>query len=143
MSYEFKHSIEVNINKESAWNFWTEVENWKLDPIIEAVNLDGSFEAGKRGTTKMRGADIIQWQIAQVTERESATIEIPTPGMAARFHWRFEELSDARTKLTQQITLKGEHAQNYAAEMGAGFEQGVRDGMEKLCAAMEQTFGNA
>ncbi len=36
MSYEFMHSIEVNVGKVSAWQFWTKIENWKLDPDTES-----------------------------------------------------------------------------------------------------------
>lgn len=139
MSYEFQHSVEVVIGREAAWRFWTNVENWKLDPAIEWVTLDGPFQAGAHGTTKTREAEMVQWQITQVREQESATIEIPWPGVRARFSWRFEALSEARTHMTQQITLEGEQAEAFAAQMGAGFEQGVREGMEKLRAAMERT----
>ncbi len=143
MSYEFQHAVVVSVSRESAWRFWTNVENWSLDPAIEWVTLDGSFQAGAHGTTKTRGAEIVQWHITEVSEPESATIEIPMPGATARFSWRFEELSDTKARMTQRITLEGEQAEAYAAQLGAGFEQGIREGMEKLRAAIEQASGEA
>jgi hypothetical protein len=138
MSYEFRKSIEVNVGKASAWQFWTNVENWRLDPDVESVNLNGLFQIGTCGTTKSRSAGIVRWQITEVCEQESATIEIPLPGATVRFSWQFEELTEAKTKLTQQIVLEGEEAEAYVTQLGAGFEQGIRDGMQKLRAAMEQ-----
>jgi hypothetical protein len=138
MSYEFRHSIEVNVGKASAWKFWTNVENWKLDPDVESVKLNGLFQAGTWGTTKSRSAGIVQWQITEVCEQESAVIEILMPDTKVRFSWQFEELSEARAKVTQQIALEGERAGAYVTQLGAGFEQGVREGMQRLRAAIEQ-----
>lgn len=101
--------------------------------------LDGVFHAGAQGTTKTRGADLVQWEIAEVSEGESAVIEIPMPGATARFAWKFEELAEERTRLTQQIRLSGDQADMYAAQMGEGFEQGIREGMEKLSKEMERS----
>jgi hypothetical protein len=138
MAYQFQHSVEVGVSQEAAWRFWTNVENWTLDVAIEWVKLDGFFQAGVQGTTKTRGADLVQWEIAEVSEGESAVIEIPMPEAAARFVWKFEELAEERTRLTQQITLSGEQVDMYVAQMGEGFEQGVRQGMEKLSKEMER-----
>jgi hypothetical protein len=107
VAYQFQHSVEARVSREAAWRFWTRVENWVLDAGIEWVTLDGPFEAAVRGTTKTRGADLVQWEIAEMSEGETAVIEIPLPGAAARFAWKFEELVEERTRLTQQITLSG------------------------------------
>ncbi len=55
MAYQFEHSVEVGVGRETAWRFWTNVENWVLDADIEWVTLDDPFRAGARGTTKTRG----------------------------------------------------------------------------------------
>ncbi len=75
MAYQFQHSVEVGVSQEAAWRFWTNVENWTLDVAIEWVKLDGFFQAGVQGTTKTRGADLVQWEIAEVSKGESAVIE--------------------------------------------------------------------
>jgi hypothetical protein len=141
MTWTFKQSAEVKVNREYAWNFWTSVENWVLDPAIEWVTLDGPFQAGVKGTTKTTGSELVRWEIVSVLEGEGAVIEIPMPGAVARFAWRFEELENDCTRLTQEIILLGERADSYAGQMDAGFEQGLREGMEKLCAEMERSKG--
>lgn len=141
MTYQFEHSVEVGVGRETAWRFWTNVENWVLDADIEWVTLDAAFKAGARGTTKTKGADLVQWEIAEVSEGESAVIEIPMPDAVARFAWKFEELAEERTRLIQQITLSGEQSDVFATQMGEGFEQGIREGMKKLSSEMERSAG--
>ena len=112
MAWQFIYSIQVNVNREFAWRFWTSVENWSFDPDIEWVKLDGPFEVGARGTTKTKGADLVNWEITDLREGEAAVIEIPLPGATGRFAWRFEERSETSARLTQQITLAGPQAES-------------------------------
>jgi hypothetical protein len=142
MTWSFKHSAEVKVNREYAWNFWTSVENWVLDPAVEWVTLDGPFKAGAKGTTKTTGLELVRWDVVSVVEGEGAVIEIPVPGAVARFSWRFEELANDRTRLTQEITLTGDQANSYVGQMDAAFEQGIKEGMDKLCAEMEQSIAD-
>ena len=137
MAWQFNHSIETRVSREFAWRFWTDVENWSFDPAIEWVKLDGPFRVGAKGTTRMKGADLVNWEITDLKEGESALIEIPLPGAIGRFFWRFEELSKATTRITQQITLRGPQAEMYEAQMGPEMEQGIRAGMEALGKALE------
>ena len=142
MTWSFKHSAEVKVNREYAWNFRTSVENWVLDPAIEWVTLDGPFQAGVKGTTKTIGSELVRWEIVSVDAGEGAVIEIPMPGAVARFSWSFEELANDCTRITQEITLIGERANSYAGQMDAGFEQGIKEGMDRLCAEMEQSMAD-
>jgi len=139
MAYQFQHSVEVSVSREASWRFWTNVGNWVLDADIEWVELDGRFQPGAEGTTKTRGAELVRWRIAEVSEGKAATIEIPMPGATARFAWRFEALSEERSRLTQQITLSGVQADMYTAQLGDGFEQGIRQGMKKLSQEIERS----
>jgi hypothetical protein len=47
MAYTFTHSVECPVEREFAWGFWAEFENWTaVDPAMESVRLDGPFAAG-------------------------------------------------------------------------------------------------
>ena len=63
MTWEFEHSVEARAEPARAWQFWTNVENWTLDPAVEWARLDGPFRAGARGTTKQRGQEPVHWQV--------------------------------------------------------------------------------
>lgn len=115
------------------------MENWVLDSAIEWVKLDGPFQPGVKGTTMTTTSELVHWEIVSVDMGEGAVIEIPLPGAVARFAWRFEELPNDCTRLNQEITLTGDQADSYVGQMGADFEQGIRDGMRKLCTEIERS----
>jgi hypothetical protein len=128
MAWDFEHAVEVNASPASAWAYWTNVENWTLDPAVEWVRLNGPFQAGARGQTKTRGGELVSWQVLDVQEGHSATIEIS----GAHFRWRFEPVAGGGTRLTQRIILDG------PGSPPEGFADGVRAGMAKLAAAIDQ-----
>ncbi|MGH9958785.1 MAG: hypothetical protein ACREBC_16910 [Pyrinomonadaceae bacterium] len=80
--------------------------------------------------------------IAEIIDGASAVIEIALPGAEASFAWKFEELAETKTRLTQQITFSGDQAADFATQMGNGFEQGIRQGMQKLAEAMERSVNH-
>jgi len=135
--WKFEHSVECPVSPEFAWNFWTNVDNWKIDADVESVDLSGPFRAGTRGTTHSKSSGRIEWRIAEVTPPKQAVLEFPAPGAAAYFLWTFEP-SRTGTRITQLASLSGERASYYAETFGPSLEAGLPAGMRKLCQAMEQ-----
>jgi hypothetical protein len=131
MDWEFTHSVDCPASRESAWQFWTHVENWLSDPSVESITLDGPFAAGTRGTTKPRGLDPLDWRLAEVQDGRGAVVEMNLPGAVIHFRWEFAELSDSVTRITQRVTLAGERAGDYMAG-AAELEKGIPQGMQKL-----------
>jgi len=133
MAWVFEHSVDCHASREFAWRYWSNVENWLFDTSVEAITIDGPFAAGTRGTSKPRGGDLINWQLVEVEDGRRAVIEILLPGAVVRFHWQFEELTDAATRMTQRVTLEGERAADYLAG-AAELEKGIPEGMRRLAA---------
>jgi hypothetical protein len=63
-------------------------------------------------------------------------------GAVLRFEWRFVELVDGRTRLTQRILLDGEKADIYISQVKAAFTANLPDGMNKLATAMANADPN-
>jgi hypothetical protein len=135
--WKFEHAVEVNASREAAWEFWTRVENWAIDPAVERVELDGPFEVGTEGLTMQRSGEPVRWKIAGMREGQWAVIEFKLADAVARFTMHFESVSEDRSRLRQRITLDGPGAKSVAAGLGPGFADGVRDGMQKLADAIE------
>jgi hypothetical protein len=57
--------------------------------------------------------------------------------------WRFDELSDRRTRLTQRIELYGEHAAAYVDQIRAGFEPNLEPGMVRRAESMARATSHA
>ena len=140
--WKFEHSVECQVRRDFAWQFWTNVDNWTaVDPSVESVKLNGSFAAGTRGTTKPRDLGPIDWQLAEVQDRSSAVIEIRTPGAILRFLWRFEDSTSGGTRITQQVRIEGEQADDYVGRMGPELQKGIPQGMRKLAEEMIRAAG--
>ncbi|HEY2018206.1 MAG TPA: SRPBCC family protein [Bryobacteraceae bacterium] len=132
-----EHSLECAVSVDFAWRFWTNVNNWRLDSDVEAVELDGPFEAGSRGATISRSSGRIEWRIASLDRNREAVIEIPVQQATARFRWTFENL-DARTRMTQRASLSGDGATELVAAMASMVEGNLPAGMQRLCEAMSE-----
>lgn len=134
IAWEIVHSVETKASPGFAWNYWTDVGNWN-DPPAE-FELAGPFAAGSRGATRLPGQEPLPWLIREVSPPNGATIEMSLDGASLSFEWRLAGLPDGGTRLTQRITLSGEKAELYVAQVKAAFTANVGDGMSRLAAAM-------
>jgi len=136
-AYEFEHAVEVSAPARAAWEFWTNVENWKIDPSVEWVRLDGDFRAGAVGETKMHNQPPVPWRIVEVREAERAVIELKLLYITFRFEMNFEPVSAEASRLRQRITLDAPEDSPFAAGLTPEFGEGVRAGMKKLADAIK------
>jgi hypothetical protein len=132
--WSFTHSVDCPVPLAFAWQFWTRVENWRLDSDVESVTLEAPFAAGSRGTTVSHRSGRIEWRIAKV-EGTSAAIEFPVGNAVGLFEWRFEDVG-GRTRITQRVSVAGEGAATLAAQVAPIFEANMPAGMQKLCDAI-------
>jgi hypothetical protein len=130
-------SIECPVSRSFAWRFWTNVANWaKVDPAVEAAELDGPFAAGTKGLTKQRGSAPVEWRLVQVQDGERAVIEIPVPGAVAQIQMLFEE-HPGGVRVTQRMAIAGERAADYAEFMTV-MKSNLPEGMRRLAEAMSR-----
>jgi hypothetical protein len=128
--WQFEYSIDCHASLQFAWSYWTNVSNWN-DPPAE-IELEGPFAPGSRLTTRVPGREPLHSVIRSVTAERAATIDMQLPGAVLSFFWRFDELlSGECTTLTQRLTLGGENAHDFVAQVSM-FEQTVPDGMRRV-----------
>lgn len=134
--YQVEHSVEAPVSPAFAWDWRTDVRNWD-DPPAQ-FQLDGPFAAGSWGTTRLPGQrEPLRWQVRDVRPGRSFVIEMPLgPRATLSFEWRFDAVSDRRTRLTQRIVLAGDDAAAYAPQVRAAFGSNLPDGMSRIAAAM-------
>jgi hypothetical protein len=135
VALQLEYSIDVETSLEFAWNHRTAIANWNDPPATFA--LDGAFIAGTRGTTLLPGQESVHWRIREVVPLKAFVIEMQFDQAVLTFEWRFDALSDRRTRMTQGIFLSGENAPAYAAQVEAGFAPGLADGMKRIASEME------
>jgi hypothetical protein len=57
-------------------------------------------------------------------------------GTMLTIEWRFDPLSERRTKITQAIVLSGDNAAAYREQVEAEFRPGLADGMRRIAREM-------
>jgi hypothetical protein len=140
--WSLEHTVRCPVEKEFAWNFWTDVRNWTLDPDMQFVELHGRFATGVEGSTTSRISGRVEWRLTDVQPGTSATVEVVPRGAAiARFCWRFEDVGGS-TRITQRATIEAEDGGDFA-EIARDLEIGIPAGMQKLCDAMMRAVAGA
>jgi hypothetical protein len=139
--YQLEHAIEVQVRRTCAWNWRTDIRNWD-DPPAQ-FRLEGPFVDGTWGTTLLPGQEALRWQIREVRPEQSFILEMPLDGATLSFEWRFDIVSDRRTRVTQRIVLTGDNSAAYAPQVQTGFEPNLASGMERIAAAMEAAVASA
>jgi hypothetical protein len=134
--WECQRSVEADVPVGSAWQYMSSVSNWN-DPPAEFA-LDGPFVDGARGVTRMPDQPARHWTLRHVQPGKAYTIEGELEGALLLCHWRFEPLSDSRTRLTQRLELVGEHAGAYVDGVRAVFEPNLEPGMQRIAGLMVQ-----
>ncbi len=113
-------------------------EYWAFDSDIESVELNGPFTSGSHGVTRSRSSGRIEWKLGSVQPEKRAIVEISVPGASAHFEWLFED-SGSATRITQRVSIKGENARS----LGQALQQGIPEGMKKLCTKMTESASNS
>jgi len=134
MAWELKHSVIAQAPRQAVWDFVSQIDNLARveGDAVESMTIDGPFQAGARGTTKMRGQEPTRWRLVEVKALERAVTEVELTEAVVRFAWTYEELTDGRTRMSQHIVLEGPGAEAYVPVMEQYFAPNVSQGMERL-----------
>src|SRR5215470_5743201 len=138
VAYQVEHSVEAPVSPAFAWDWRTDIKNWDDSPA--QFELDGPFAAGSPGTTRLPGQAPLRWQIRDVRPGRSFVIEMPLDRATLSFEWRFDAVSDQRTRLSQRIVLAGDNAAVYAPQVRAAFGSNLPDGMSRIATALAAAF---
>jgi Polyketide cyclase / dehydrase and lipid transport len=136
--WETEHSVETSASLAFAWTYMSQVTNWD-DPPAQ-FELHGLFVTGGQGTTQMPGRPTQHWQLRDVRPMESYTVEFRLDRATLSFEWRFKALPGGRTRLTQQVALKGENASAYLADIQGAFTSGLAPGMRRIAMAIDKAY---
>ena len=131
--WTFEHTVECEVPREFAWNYWTNPANWDDPPA--RFEFDGPFAVGTTLTTILPEQKL-KSVIREVEPGTAALIEMDVAGATVEFRWKFGELARERTKVTQQITLSGKGAEGITGQARM-LEQSVPDGMKRIAGRME------
>ena len=139
--WEAKQSVPLQTSLQKAWEFHIKIEeNWKRveGDSVEYIKLSGPYEAGTKGTTKMKGQPPVEWQLIKVVPFSQSVTEYQLPDARIHFEFTFEKLSESQTVMTQRISLAGDGdgAEQYIPMMQENFGKNLEAGMKKVAEEM-------
>jgi hypothetical protein len=134
MPWELKHSVISNADRQAVWDFVSNIDKLARfeGDAVESMTLDGPFQAGSKGSTKMRGQEPTYWRLVEVEPPGRSVSEVELNGAVVRFTWTYEELPDGRTRMSQHMVLEGPGAEAYVPFMEEHFVVNLPKGMERL-----------
>jgi hypothetical protein len=134
MCWELRHSIVAQADRQTVWAFHSNIDNMaRLEgDAVESITLDGPFQAGAKGTTRMKGQPPTHWRLAEVSPPGRSVTEIELNEAVLRITWTFDELPDGRTRLSQHMVLDGPGAAAYVPLVQEHLAGNVAKGMERL-----------
>ena len=141
IAWELEHSVEADVALSFAWTWRTDVTTWDDPPAT--FQLDGPFASGSRGATLLPGQKPLRWEIRDVRPGRMFIIEMPLDRAILSFEWRFDAVSDRRTRITQRIVLSGHNAAAYECDVRTSFESTLADGMKRIADAMARADGTS
>jgi hypothetical protein len=134
MPWELRHSVIADADRQTAWALVSDIDNLAHveGDAVASMTLDGPFQTGTRGTTKVRGQEPTHRRLSDVLPPQRATYEMELSGAVIRFAWTYEELDDGRTRLSRHIVPDGPGAAPYDPVMEQMVAPNLAKGMERL-----------
>jgi len=137
MNWELKHSVIAGVNRQTAWAFYSNIDNWRrLEGESTQFEVDGPFQTGTHITAKAHGQDPRYSTLIDVEAPRRVVIQMDLNEAVLRFTWTFEELPDDRTRLTQHVLLEGPATEGYIPLMEEYLSANIGKGMERLAEEM-------
>ena len=142
--WQFHHTVDCNTPLSFAWTFWTDVANWARieGNAVQWIRLNGPFQVGTTGITKMPNNPAQTWHITEVIPEKSATIVMSLDGADFVNTMIMEQVSEKKIKISQRLYLQGSKANDYLDGIKI-FEQSAPQGLFKLAAVIESTYNRS
>lgn len=113
--YTFEHTVETTASAEAVWALYADVNAWlRWDRGLDAIELDGPFEAGVAGRITPTGMDTMPFVLTRVEPGRGFDDETPAMGHVLRFIHVIEPTTSGGARVTHRVEIEGPAAE----EMG-------------------------
>lgn len=140
-NYTLKYSVTTSAKKETIWQLWEDVENWKdYDTVLKYSYLenDAEFAQGAVGYVKGKGAPRTKFKLIKVTPGVSFTERLYVPlYQAIDLQRYFEDSPEGTTTFTHEVNFKGRLSFLIYAVAGGAFKRDLPLVMSRMKALAE------
>ena len=138
--YTYEHSVETIATPDAVWALYEDVAAWlSWDHGLEAVELDGPFEAGTSGRISPAGMGTLPFTITWAEAGRGFTDETPAMGHVLRFGHEIEPLPGGGSRVTHRVEIEGPAAD----EMGPNVTGDTPEAVAALVALAERATAEA
>ncbi len=131
--YTFEHTVSTPASAEAVWALYADVAEWlRWDHGLEAIELDGGFEAGATGRITPAGMGELPFTLTRVAPGRGFDDETLAMGHVFRFIHVIEPLGEG-SRVTHRVEIEGPAAD----EMGPNVVADTPDAMLALAALAE------
>lgn len=108
----------------TIWALFKAVSDWKnWNPGVHDCALEGPFATGSWFTMVLPDQDVIRSQLVEVTEPRRFTDETTLGDVVVRVTHQINPLPDGRNRITYEIDVTGENAQDICTGVSSDFPQ--------------------
>jgi hypothetical protein len=106
--YTFELSVESTATPDAVWALYADVAAWLTwDHGLEAVEVDGPFEAGTAGRITPHGMGTLPFTITWAEPGRGFTDETLAMGHVLRFAHEIEALPGGGSRVTHRVEIEG------------------------------------
>lgn len=126
------YTIETTATPAQIWQVWQDVENWKnWDDTIEYSRLEGSFQAGSRGTLKLKRTPQLEFVLMEV-EPFKKVVQDTSVTLAKVVSTQLMSQVGGKTQVTFEIDIKGPLAFVYALMLRSSIKKKIPKEMDEM-----------
>jgi Polyketide cyclase / dehydrase and lipid transport len=138
--YTFEHTVQTTASPDAIWALYADVNAWlRWDHGLDAVALDGPFEAGVSGRITPKGMGELPFVLTRVEPGRGFDDETPAMGHVLRFIHRIEPLASGGARVTHRVEIDGPAAD----EMGPNVTGDTPEAVAALVALAEHEAATA
>ncbi|EFM08441.1 Polyketide cyclase/dehydrase [Paenibacillus curdlanolyticus YK9] len=137
--WQFEHSEVTAAKAETIWRLYSDLETWAVwDPFIH-VELQGTFQAGMKGTLQPKGKGVLDYELLEVTPLQffSDMTYMPALGIDVSLEHTIEPMQEG-TKVTHKIVITGPNVDTVGVQFGGEIAKRMPHTVESLVALAEQ-----
>ena len=127
-----KHTVKTKATPMQIWSIWQDVENWKTwDKQIELSQIDGPFQTGTAGCTKLIKTPCFKTLLTQV-EPYKLVVQEAYLFFAKVVCYQSMRQVDGKTEVTFQLEIRGPLSLFYACMLRRSIKKKIPIEMEEM-----------
>src|SRR5438094_10543850 len=103
MTWELKHSVIAEVNRQTAWAFYSNIDNWRrIEGDSTQYEADGPFQTGTHITAQAHAQDLRHSTLTEDEPPARVAAQMDLNEAVVRSTGPREDLRDHRTRPTQR-----------------------------------------